>query len=380
MPYPKTIRSGVKADWNLNAIDADQALGRLPGRPASYGDIKWKRGIRVAQLDTGIRPHPCFGDILGDETWVRMSRKQNLIEDGALPIEPFDPPTSSRWSTRRLSDLGKKDSDGHGTRIGSVICGDAKAHLTSMTTRVGVAPGLPLEPYRVTDTILIVEKWVADNVGKAIRLAVDGGAPVISISLGFPIAIGSKLGAAVDYAYRHGCIIVAAGGQIIDRTTYPGKYSRVITAGGVRPGRKIWQHYSGMNALVDCWAPAADIVRAKSDPLNAKWTYDFVGGTGTSYATAHVAAAAALWLQFHGLNKLNNLYRPYQRIEAFRTCLRRSSGALREPSERYPIGEDGLRAGLLRMWELLQEPLPNPSNPIDRRWLKSRPLARTQYL
>ena len=84
-------------------------------------------------------------------------------------------------------------------------------------------PGLPVVPYRVTDTMLPVQGTVLINITKAISHAVDSDCKVLSMSLGFPIIRTKAVGSAIDYAYEAGVIVVAAGGQFIDKWKRSGR-------------------------------------------------------------------------------------------------------------------------------------------------------------
>jgi subtilisin family serine protease len=150
------------------------------------------------------------------------------------------------------------------------------------------------------------------------------------------------MGHAVDEAYEAGMIVVAAGGQIVDSVCYPAKYSRTIGVGGCTPARRIWFRYSVGREMIDVWAPAADVLRA--DPLALPGTMpvrpvegadpgmsalssdsssgSYAKGEGTSYATVHVAAAAAMWLRARGAEIAAGYAEPWQRVEAFRRLLR----------------------------------------------------------
>ena len=91
-------------------------------------------------------------------------------------------------------------------------------------------------------------------------------------------------------------------------------------------------------------------------------------GDGTSYATVHVAAAAAVWLRLKGDLLAARYPQPWQRVEAFRERLQRTAGAVNGP-EVKPNG-----SGILNM-ELLcsGDPLPRAAD------LVMAPLARNQH-
>ena len=177
------------------------------------------------------------------------------------------------------------------------------------------------------------------------------------------------MGSAVDHAYEKGVIIVAAGGQVIDRMTYPGKHLRTIGVGGItryRSGGQ-WKHriYAVYDSYsrIDTWAPAEPIGRATPhlDYSGVSDPNDLYGsGDGTSYATAHVAAAAALWCRFHGLTNLRQTYnRGWDLVEAFRQCLFKSEQAFRMPKAKQPADT---RGKMLDIDKLLQVALPDPAD------------------
>lgn len=292
--------------WNIDMVRGRQARDRLPQRTDGSGQIDWNE-MEVALIDTGYTEHPVFGPWQdGESPFVRVDDGLNLIERGKRPFDP----------------LTYEGTPGHGTRVGSVLCGNLPGSF------VGVAPGLGIVPYRAINHVVIHSKQARKHVAEAIRHAVDINAcEVISMSIGFPqmSLFGQRhLGEAVDHAYERGIIVVGAGGQIIDRVTYPGKFSRTIGVGGVRDDRTVWFKYEKSMAQrsIDVWAPADDVFRANSVLTDGSVSAgDYNTGDGTSYATVHVAAAAAMWLRQHQ-DRIDDLYRePWQRVEAFRHLL-----------------------------------------------------------
>lgn len=301
--------------WNLEMVRAREACDLLrERRPGPDGQVDWGE-IEVGHIDTGCTRHPVFGPWQGDQSGIL------LVEDGLNFVEPgqhpFDP-------------LDYKGQPGHGTRTGSVLCGDLPGSF------VGVAPGLPTIPYRAVCSVVVGSKKARKRIAKAIYHAVDeNGVEVISISLGFPqmsLFAQRHLGKAVDHAYQNGVIVVAAGGQVIDRVTYPGKFSRTIGIGGVSADRTVWFKYDKGSARrsIDIWGPADDVLRANSKLDNGQVVEASTKtGDGTSYATVHVAGAAAMWLAYHG-GKLENAYpEPWQRVEAFRKLIGQSGRDLK---------------------------------------------------
>lgn len=293
--------------WNIDAVKAREALALMRKRPDNPEAVDWGE-IEIAQIDTGCTRHPVFGPWTDDghSSVLRTEDGINLVEKDSPPFDPLD----------------YDGTPGHGTRILSALCGRLPG------TYLGIAPGVPVIPYRAINHVVIADKSARKRIAQAIRHAVDVNAcEVISMSLGFPqLSVFGQhhLGAAVDHAYERGVIVVAAGGQIVDRVTYPGKFSRTIGVGGVSPDSSVWFEYErGMaRRSIDVWAPADDIPRANSIFVDGAVKPDEFGeGDGTSYATAHVAAAAAMWLA-HRDDDIDAAYgEPWQRVEAFRKLL-----------------------------------------------------------
>ena len=325
-------------NWHIGVIKADKAW-QIMTDPAT-GEIDYK-DIRIAHIDTGYTEHPVFGPWNGEPNNLIIDQWTNFIEtDQRAPRDP----------------LNYKGYPAHGTRIGSVMYGNLPGEMR------GVAPDCPVVPYRATNNV-VLSHWINPNVsaiGKAIRHAADDtGCSVISMSLGTPgFPFGSpprNMGQAVDHAYECGVITVAASGNnVTDHVTYPGKYSRTICAGGLRPDRKIWrEHMEEFRDLIDIFAPADEIFRANARLVDGRVVPgDYRDdGDGTSYAAACTTAAAALWLA-HRSDELQKAYdKTWMRIEAFRAMLKSSAQPLAE-------SRPNIHTGILNIEGLLTDPLP----------------------
>lgn len=367
--------ANVPDDWNLTAVGAQKAWKLLApsGEPR---DIVWN-GVEVAHLDTGWTNHAVFGTRAS--TWIQVSDGLNYMEPGKPPESPVK---KSAFSA------------GHGTRTLSVLCGDTKEDSRlKLKTRMGIAPGLPVIPYRVTDTVVLIKKKPRKNIALAIRDAIHlKGVEIITMSMGFPVLpffeSHRHMGAAVDEAYEKGVIVIGAGGQPADRVSYPGKFWRAIGVGGIRANKKVYQKYdqSDIDAgYIDVWGPADEITRGDAvrhkgrkvyrtarsgedadQPMNVMSLSGSSSsgsgrGDGTSYATVHVAAAAAMWWQHKG-DKIEEKYgsdpaKRWQIVEAFRALLKKTSSNIK-PQPGAP--KDG--TGMLDIPALLEENLPAVSS------------------
>jgi hypothetical protein len=295
-------------DWSLERTGARVAEGLLR---AKFGADLWG-DINVGHIDTGVQRHQIFGD------WVMIDRGVNYMEPGQPPIDP----------------LKSASFGGHGTRTLSILTGSAAEFK-------GVAPGLPVVPYRVCDDVILGTKEELNNVARAIRHAIEVNlCEVITISLGYPLVNSlwhNALGDAIDFAYDRGIIVVGAGGQFIDSPCYPGKFCRAICVGGYRLKEypddiKIYQEYGAkgrMRAWVDIWGPAKPVWRMGVGRDNAGQVVFTPGfGDGTSFATPHVSAAAAMWLSYRRQELLDTYDKPWQRVEAFRYLLQTACDSL----------------------------------------------------
>lgn len=341
----------VNRAWNVDLVKATAALDLLP---QANGRVDWG-GTELCHLDTGFTEHRVFRDPVSGETWLRPDAGKNFIESGP-PLDPLDDPN------RR----GK--SFGHGLRTASVICGDIDLRPDGSLLAIGVAPGLPLVPCRVVTWVVLAGSDARERVAAGIRHATLRGCQVVSMSLG-GLRGNRAMFRAVNEAYDQGIILVAAAGQETDRVTFPGRYERTITCAAVDRHKVPWknQHWDDHPheaEKIDVWAPGVDVPVATLPQASAAAgsgdsslgsasgsIEDSSASKGSSYATAHVAAAAAMWLRHREGEIAAEYPKPWQRVEAFRTLLKTSKGAL--SGLRPPNG-----TGLLDIEKLLRTPLP----------------------
>ncbi len=351
-----------RIDWNLKMVRSREARELLPKQTQAPTRTDWGK-IRVGHLDTGYTRNEVFGDWASGAQWLDTKKGINLREGGELPEDPLD----------------YEGNPGHGTRTASVLCGemDPPHGEQGITSEVGVAPRLPVIPCRVVNRVVLTPERNRAAVAKGIKHCRKKKCQVISISLGMPfffIGTGGGLGRAVDKAYDDGIIIVGAAGQIVSSVVYPGKYKRTIGVGGVSWQRRIWFEYDAGVERVDVWAPAEEVLRADSlapegvavrDPIEGDdpGVFSFSSGShdgklgtgdGTSYATVHVAAAAAMWLRARGDDIDRKYSEPWQRVEAFRWLLRKTAQTI---NGEQPAN----RTGVLDIQALLTASLPAAS-------------------
>ncbi|AEV87601.1 peptidase [Actinoplanes sp. SE50] len=182
---------------------------------------------------------------------------------------------------------GNTDPQGHGTHVAGTV-----AALTGNGIGVSsVAPGVKILPVRVLDAN---GNGYDSDTAKGIVWAADHGANVINMSLGGTDR-SSAISDAVTYARGKGVVVVAAAGN--DRAAgspanYPGADDGVIAVAATDSGDTV-AAYSNAGGYVDVAAPGSAILSTYPTALGAS---GYASMSGTSMATPHVAAVAALLL------------------------------------------------------------------------------------
>jgi thermitase len=233
-------RIGAPAFWSTHALGAFPTTG----------------GVPVGIIDTGI---DAGHEDLAGRVGACGSAAQGLVTDGDC-----------------------SDGEGHGTHVAGTIGAIADNGLGI----AGVAFGAPLIVCRALGAD--GSGTVAD-IAACMRWSRDKGARVISMSLGGPPS--ETLAAAARTAYarggRAGSLIVAAAGNDGDATvSYPAGLPQVVSVAAVGPTDAV-APFSNENPDVELAAAGVDVISTRRGG-------GYVRESGTSMATPHVAAAAAL--------------------------------------------------------------------------------------
>ena len=327
-PLPQTARSNSSiaggADlpctssvlWAHKLCRVQQAWQLTPPQGGrSHGE-----GVVIGHPDTGYTDHPEIADA------------SRLLKASGFDFEDGD---------RDARDTQVGFSAGHGTSTASVIMSVVDASLGV----TGIAPRAKLVPLRVTTNVVLLS---FDKLAEAIRFAADSGHHVISISLGGPIH-SRFLHRAVTHAVSLGVIVVCAAGNVWPFVVYPARLDEVIAVAACNCDRRPWDD-SASGSAVDITAPGESVWRATVSGTS----FEVGRGSGTSYSTAVVAGAAALWLAHHGRANLVARYGRQNLASAFKEVLLRS-GFDRPTS--WDTGRFG--AGILNAQKLLSAPLPS---------------------
>jgi serine protease len=289
--------------WNMHNTEGGMYAEAAWDLATSRGE-----GVIVAVIDSGVAYEDHDG--LLAETFP-----QHFVKAPDLANVEFVAPKDYA-----NNDLHANDDNGHGTHVTGTIVQDTNNNYGV----TGVAYNATIMPIKVLD----YSGFGMDaHAVEAIHYAVDNGADVINMSLGFtgtgdPDGSGNVcteivgLNAALEYAYAHGVVVVAASGNdSVGTVSCPAAYPTVIATGSTDfAGNASW--FSNGGDALDITAPGGDPNADlngdgfSDGALQETYCYDwvtlfFLGAydlfcniflSGTSMATPHVSGAAALLL------------------------------------------------------------------------------------
>jgi serine protease len=280
----------AEVQWNFagaNGVNAEGAwnLARKAGAPGG-------RGVVVAVIDSGV----------AFERHGPFRRASDLY--------------ATRFTHARYDwvddDRHPNDEESHGTHVTGTI-----AQKTNNGTGVtGLAYGVKIMPLRVLDA---EGNGDGADISRAIRYSVKHGADVVNMSVEFDTSLSAAdipdVIDALRYARRKGVTLVAAtGNEGISKIAYPARSNDVISVGATTASSCL-ADYSNAGRGLDLVAPGGgqDAFltgnprdRAVCDPSRADRRifqqtlyrdvahFRLLGFEGTSFATPHVTAAAAL--------------------------------------------------------------------------------------
>lgn len=219
-----------------------------------------KREVIVAVLDTGI-------DLLHPDLKNRVWFDHKRCSDGQV----HDQEHACNGFNFIESNSKIADDVGHGTHVAGLIAANANSLGV-----VGVAASqIKIMPVKVvnnqTQDFVQNGRMITDIFADGIRYAVQNGADVINISLGWPKLVETpKIRIAITKAIESGVAIVAAAGNNgKDVPTYPCSYEGVICVGAMDNQGKITE-YSNFGGKVDLVAPGENIISTYPGNLESR--------------------------------------------------------------------------------------------------------------
>ena len=247
---PAVLQNSENGQSSARAYDAYPAAFSFSAAFGTFGleSQTQARQVLVAILDTGIdAKHP---DLAG-----KITGEKNFSASG-----------------------NTEDRNGHGTHVAGIIA----ASRNSQAGVSGIAPNSRLLNVKVADDHGLCNE---SNVARAIVWAVDNGASVINVSLELRDP-SYALEQAIDYAWDHGALVVAAAGnEGSSRPVYPAFYENALAVSATSAGQLA--PLSNYGDWVDVAAPGYQTYSTLPDN---GYGYE----SGTSFAAAHVSGLAAL--------------------------------------------------------------------------------------
>lgn len=315
----------AKADANIEYAEADRVMTAMAAAPndsrwadmwalqtSSVGinvlnawDLSTGSGVNVAVIDTGYRPHvDLAANVVGGYDMINDTavsndgngRDSDAKDTGdytaANQCQQGDPAYGSSW---------------HGTHVAGTI-----AAVTNNGAGVaGIAPNAKIVPMRVLGQCGGYTSDIADAMIWAAGGTVSGlptnpnKARVLNLSLGGGGACDTTSQNAINAARANGAVVIVAAGnenQNVSNSS-PANCSGVVAVAAYgKTGARAY--YSNYGTLVDIAAPGGDQSSGDANgilsTLNAGTTTpgadNYAYYQGTSMATPHVAAVAALMI------------------------------------------------------------------------------------
>jgi serine protease len=244
------------------------------------------RALEVPQADPGRAQQGGLDAVGVGGAWL-VTRGAGavvaVVDTGVAPAPDLAGRLLPGWNVIEGSDAAS-DDNGHGTHVAGTI---AELEGNGLA-EAGVAPEASILPVKVLDA----EGTGSDvDVAAGIVWAADHGARVVNLSLGGGES-SSVLADAVVYARHKDVLIVAAAGNDGGTVGVPARLAGVLAVGAV-DSALVRAPFSAGGRALDLVAPGVGILQQTLDGAGGYADRPF---SGTSMATPHVAAIAALAL------------------------------------------------------------------------------------
>jgi len=252
--------------------------------PQAWEVTSGANNVVIAVLDTGID-----------------KQQEDLVGKVIAEVNFTDSPTS-------------EDVYGHGTHIAGIIAAAANNGMGI----AGLAYNCSLMNVKVADDRGRFDNAVA---ARGVIWAVDHGAQVINMALE-STEPSSCLEEAINYAWNHGAVVIAAAGNLMgDKVVYPAYYSNCIAVAATDSNDYVVS-WSSHGDWVDVAAPGVDIYSTL--PGNK-----YGNKSGTSMAAAHVSGLAGLLFALKSDKNSNGYINDEVRVAIENGCDGLNTGALK---------------------------------------------------
>ena len=285
--------SSLYSETGTTSASNEAAAEKAESDSSSDSSIEMSDGT-VSYADV---PKTWGGDIMG----LTAALENAVPTDNTITVAVIDTGinASHEWFSGRISGgkslvgEGYADDNGHGSHVAGIIAANTPDNVKI----------LPIKALNAKMT------GTADDIGEAIRYAVDQGADIINLSLGFSknsiedealySDCAALLSSAISYARDKGCFIVTSAGNengnIEENGSYPANSPNVITVAAISDDKSRYT-FSNYGGEVDFCAPGEDIYSAwKGAPSYQQLS-------GTSMAAPFVSAALA-WVMLYNPDK-----------------------------------------------------------------------------
>lgn len=182
--------------------------------------------------------------------------------------------------------IGAEDDHGHGTFVAGIVA----AQTDNGEGIAGVARDCKILPIKAIGKN--GEGWYSDVI-HALVWAVNNGARVINLSVGGP-GPSHALEEALRYVHEADCVITAATGNRRGPVVYPAAYDAYCLAVAATDFQDVRASWSNFGPEVDVAAPGVKVLGCIPTWMEEAGDSPYAYGSGTSYATPHVAGLAAL--------------------------------------------------------------------------------------
>ncbi|WP_129409244.1 S8 family serine peptidase [Marinitoga lauensis] len=274
-PKPEIVDDSITKD--IDGVKEDSLWGMVKIGAEDAWKVATGTNIIVGVVDTPIdAQHP---DLAGQFVTGFDPVTGNLI----MPDEDYDAVLGGPGDT----------GDDHGTHVAGTIA--AKKDGKGV---VGLAYGAKIMSIPIFQPDYVGDAYVA----RGIIWAVDHGAQVLSNSWGGG-GYSKTLKAAIDYALYYNVVFVAAAGNshTDQHWHYPSSYPGVIAVAASNARDEVTD-FSNHSDTISVAAPGAKILSTiprHSAPIYGLYNEPYDYWDGTSMATPHVSALAALLKQLH---------------------------------------------------------------------------------